>query len=90
MTCRAISNWQTIRYVYKRTEQTESIICIFLYIISICPNIFDWCFSLSLSCVYLNRFLPGFAPFVDGTVIVSVNANSNSSMTLPMGSAISR
>lgn len=36
------------------------------------------------------RFLPGFAPFVDGTVIVGVSTNANRSMPLPMGSAISR
>lgn len=41
-------------------------------------------------CCYLCRFLPGFAPFVDGTVIVGHGPNSNNFMSLPIGSAISR
>lgn len=40
-------------------------------------------------CLYIYRFLPGFAPFVDGTVIAP-RADPIGSVTLPMGSAIVR
>lgn len=56
---------------------------------SIYLNMFFVCVCVCIF-IYLNRFLPGFAPFVDGTVIVSVNANPNGSVTLPIGSAVSR
>lgn len=36
------------------------------------------------------RFLPGFAPFVDGTVIVSFGSAANSQFSLPIGSAVAR
>lgn len=37
-----------------------------------------------------TRFLPGFAPFVDGTVIVNPATTATSPLTLPAGSAIAR
>lgn len=39
---------------------------------------------------YQNRFLPGFAPFVDGTVIVNPANTPIDPLTLPTGSAIAR
>lgn len=35
-----------------------------------------------------NRFLPGFAPFVDGTVIVNPAITPITPITIPMGAAI--
>lgn len=38
----------------------------------------------------MHRFLPGFAPFVDGNVIVNSATSSTTPLTLPAGSAIAR
>lgn len=40
--------------------------------------------------LYNYRFLPGFAPFVDGTVIANSATSTTSPLTLPTGSAIAR
>lgn len=40
-------------------------------------------------CPLIRRFSPSFAPFVDGTVIVGLDADVNKTMNLPIGSALS-
>lgn len=47
-------------------------------------------FILILIYFSINRFLPGFAPFVDGTVIVNPATMGTSPLTLPAGSAVAR
>jgi hypothetical protein len=42
-------------------------------------------YSLTYS---IHRFLPGFAPFVDGTVMVNPASLSIAPLKIPMGSAI--
>jgi hypothetical protein len=51
------------------------------------PYVMLLCYSFTNS-IISHRFLPGFAPFVDGTVLVNPASLSIAPLKIPMGSAI--